>query len=183
MVRSFIAIDIDNEEVVRKIVSFQRELIKYGKFKIVKPENLHITLKFLGEIDPAKIDVITGILDKIESDKFEIIFRGLGCFPSPSRPNVVWVGVMEENSSLLNIWSYIEDQLQRYGFQRERRGFKPHLTIARVKFISNRQGFRNMIYKYHEFELGVQRVASIKLKKSTLTPTGPVYDDLHVKVL
>jgi len=181
MVRTFIAIDIEDENVVQGIVSFQRELVKYGKFKIVKPENLHITLKFLGEVDPSKIGIIAEVLDNIETDTFEICFRGLGCFPSPARPNVVWVGVSEDNSSLLHIWSYIEDQLQKYGFQRERRGFKPHLTIARVKFISDRQGFRNLIYRYRGFELGVQKVSSIKLKKSVLTPTGPVYSDLHVK--
>lgn len=183
MVRAFIAVDIESEETIKNIISLQRELEKFGKFKIVSPENLHITLKFLGEIDPSKVDLVSEILGRLEAEGFTIELKGVGCFPSPSRPNVVWIGVTEGYEQLMHIWKFVEDNLSRHGFQRERRGFKPHLTVARVKFIINRQGFRRLVETHRNLKLGKEKVRTVKLKKSTLTPTGPIYSDLYVKTL
>jgi len=104
--RSFIAVDISQEEIVEKLVKIQSYLKNTNAhMKLVEPENFHITLKFLGEISPSDVNLISNVLKKILADEvqFEISIEGIGAFPTMTKPRVVWVGIKEGGEALRRI--------------------------------------------------------------------------------
>ncbi|MDW8083861.1 MAG: RNA 2',3'-cyclic phosphodiesterase [Candidatus Caldarchaeum sp.] len=181
MVRAFFAVDVEEESVVRNIVSFQNELLRVGAngLKPVEPENLHITLLFLGELNEAEVNLAAKALETIESKSFEIEFGGTGYFPGGSRINVIWVGIRSGVEELKNIHSNLKRRLPSFRLEDDK--FVPHLTVCRVKFVRNKAGLLEAIAKNVPTTFGNQRVEKISLKKSVLTSTGPVYSDLAVK--
>ena len=135
--RCFIAIEIP-ETIRGAIVSSLDSLKKSGAdVKWVSPENIHITLQFLGETEEALIPVIKEALDKIllPYSPFYIKIAGVGCFPDARRPRVIWVGT-EESQPVINLHGDIAKGMAKLGYREEERNFTPHLTIGRVK--SNR---------------------------------------------
>jgi 2'-5' RNA ligase len=183
VLRAFIAVDVDNPEVVGKVVEVQRELERAGQngLKNVEPENLHLTLRFLGEIDEADVKVVKAALEFLDVKPFTLEFRGLGYFPGGGRVNVVWAGVEGDVNVLRNVFEKVEGGLRALKLERER--FSPHLTICRVKYVRDRQSLFDVIAKHSNTYFGRQHVYKISLKKSTLTPTGPIYSDVWVKKL
>jgi len=183
LVRAFIAVDIYDEEAVRKILAVQDELqrVNPNGLKPVEPENLHITLRFLGEIDEETVQYVVGVLEKLDEKPFTVSLEGLGYFPGSGRINVVWVGVSEGGEQLTRIYNWIEKELAGLRLERER--FTPHLTICRIKSVRDRNALLAVIEKNRSTEFGKQLVDKVSLKKSVLTPTGPVYSDIMVKRL
>ncbi len=178
--RTFVAVDIEDEIVRSRIVDIQSEISSSSaKIKLVEPENLHITLKFLGEVDEARIPVIVNSLEEAlkGSKGFKIRLERVGAFPRVSRPNVIWVGVSDGREPLIKLANLVEDALKRIGFPKEKRPFEPHLTIARVKYRSS--DLPSLIMKVEETIVGEVEVREVRLKKSTLTPKGPIYETLH----
>lgn len=174
--RGFIAIEIEPDS---SILSLMRDISRSGvKVKAVEKENMHLTLKFLGEIDEEQVEMISeGMrsLDKYVS--FSINLHRVGAFPSNSRPKVIWVGV-DYPDVLEDIWRNIEDISEKAGIERERRGFSPHITLARVKDNRNAWRLRDLIDEHRNDDFGERRVMEIKLKESVLTPSGPIYSDV-----
>ncbi|MEM1964732.1 MAG: RNA 2',3'-cyclic phosphodiesterase [Candidatus Caldarchaeum sp.] len=183
MVRAFIAVDVVDENVVRQVVSVQNELSRFGGngLKHVEPENLHLTLRFLGEIEDAGVEIASEALRKVQASPFTITFSGLGYFPGGGRVNVIWVGVTEGADKLEDIHSQLEKNLANMRLEKER--FSPHLTICRVKFVKDRNGLLSVISKNSKTFFGSQRVERIALKKSVLTSSGPIYSDIMVRKL
>jgi len=179
-IRSFIAIDIEDPEVISKILSIQEEICSSSaKLKPVERENLHLTLKFLGEVEESKLGHVMNIMDDIlkKFPQFRMKLKGVGAFPTINRPNVVWIGAEEGREAFVRVASELDRALSKMGFQREK-GIEPHLTIARVKGpIGN---LPEIIRKLSDIEIGYIDVREVKLKKSTLTPKGPIYEDMHV---
>ncbi len=174
------AVDLDDELIRSKIIDIQREISSSSaKIKLVEPENLHITLKFLGEVEEARIPVIVKALEGALKgvSKFRVKLEGVGAFPRVSRPNVIWVGVSEGRDPLIRLANLVEDALKKVGFPKEKRPFEPHLTIARVKYRSS--DLPGLITKVKGVEIGEIEVREVKLKKSTLTSKGPIYETLH----
>ena len=140
---------------------------------------MHITLQFLGETEESLIPDIKGALNKIFApySSFYIKIADVGCFPSGRRPRVIWVG-MKESQSLINLYKDIANEMVRFGYQKEERGFTPHVTIGRVK--SNRD-LGELLRKLEEFKVADFpdfEVRHITLMKSELKPSGAKYYSL-----
>ncbi|WP_292366109.1 MULTISPECIES: RNA 2',3'-cyclic phosphodiesterase [unclassified Methanoculleus] len=174
MVRTFVAIDLPEE--IRERARESQEILRRseGRLAIVDPANLHITVKFLGEVDPALIEPIVEALRTVRADPFEMTVGHAVCNP-PRRPRVVWCDVADAGESAA-LARQVDDLLAPLGFSREKRPFRPHVTLARVKEFHPSQ-CREAASTPRE-PLGTCRVESIKLKKSMLTPRGSIYEDL-----
>jgi 2'-5' RNA ligase len=176
LMRTFIAIEIDNHEVLGSIKKIQSEL--NIKAKPVSTESIHFTIFFLGEISDSMSQNVQDVLSSIEFPTFEVIIVGIGVFPKPSFPRVIWVGTDSEGGKkLIELASIVEEKLSRLGFQKDK-PFKPHATIFRVK--NKIDNISDELKKYAHYTFGVQKVSEIKFKKSVLTSEGPIYSDLQV---
>lgn len=179
-VRSFIAFDVDNENVVRRLADAQKELTDTGAdLKLVKPQNVHVTLRFLGEISSTMVDRVHEEMSEVKFKPFEIELRGMGAFPNLRRPRVVWIGIKKGASELVDISDQLEPRLNRLGFAPEKRGFSPHITVARVRTGRCKEALAQRIIERSDYDYGVIKADSLKLKKSVLTPKGPVYSVLR----
>lgn len=179
--RSFIAIELP-EKVKSALTELQREL-KQCKADIrwVKPDNIHLTLKFLGDTDEKSLDSIVEELKAACSGykRFDLETRGVGVFPDMRAPRVLWVGI-SDNDSLTGLQKSIEDGLAKLGFTTEKRRFRPHLTIGRFRSFSGKEGLYDKIEGYKNLSLGLIEVKSIFLIKSELTPSGAEYTKIAV---
>ena len=181
LIRTFIAVDFDNPAIVSKVQDVQRELINSGiAMKPVEPRNLHVTLWFLGEIDRGRLNLVLENAGKVVFKPFDLKVEGVGYFPGGSRINVIWLGIKDPENGLKNILDQLLEKLTKLGFRYDERGFTPHLTIGRVKFIRDKQSAIQKLDKLRDLYFGEQHVDSFKVKKSTLTPRGPIYADLLV---
>lgn len=182
MVRSFICVEIKNNEVVRKIDSIVSEIGQFKGIRPVKSSQLHLTLKFLGEVPESRLPSIKQAIEQVIFPSFEISLEELGCFPNLNYIRVVWIGIREGSNNLKQLANIIEEKLTAIGFPKEKRGFSPHLTLARVKKLQNsdKRKVTTLIQSSKETSFGIQIIEEFILKKSTLTPKGPIYEDLYV---
>ncbi len=180
-IRAFVAVDIDEGDVVERVVDVQRTIAKVGAdVKFVEPNNLHITLRFMGEISPRNLDLAKKALSGLRYQRFRVRLTGLGAFPSVSSPRVLWIGISEGVEQLRELRGLVEGAVGRYAAHREEREFSPHLTIGRVRGPGNRNRLVDVLRQLAGAEFGVQPIDSVKLKRSTLTPRGPIYEDILV---
>lgn len=175
--RGFIAIDIAS---FQKLSDFINEIKNSSaNIKTVEPENIHITLKFLGDTNEEKIDTINEIIiNSVKEIKpFDIKLKSTGFFPNQNYIKVVWVGI-QNTEQIQIIAEKIDKKLAEIGFNREKRKFSAHLTIARVRSAKNKEKLIQIINKYKDVEFATIAVDKIKLKKSVLTQKGPIYSTL-----
>jgi 2'-5' RNA ligase len=181
VVRAFIAIKID-PEVAQRIGAVQSKLDKnLGGIRWVKPENLHLTLKFLGPVSDEKVAPIAETLERALHSlaRFSVSCRGLGVFPDIRRAKVLWVGL--EGKPLSALAATTDDALATLGFAREKREFKPHLTIGRWRESAGRPDrLRRELETGKEQDFGPSQMNEVILFKSVLKPTGAVYTPLKV---
>jgi RNA 2',3'-cyclic 3'-phosphodiesterase len=179
MVRCFIAIECNDAQVITGIRQVQGVLDSAGaQIKNVEPENIHLTLKFLGEISQSQVEEVANVVKSISFDPFRFKVEGVGAFPNLRRPSVIWAGIKEDGANLETIFNEIEQDLSRLGFSRESRSFNPHLTISRVRGGRNRAQLVEEILRLENFVFGQVLVEHVFLKKSVLTPQGPIYSNL-----
>jgi len=179
IIRSFIAFDIEDENIIRELGKIQSSLLECNaNIKLVEPENIHITIRFLGEIPTTMIEKIYNEMNKVVFTPFEIEIKGLGAFPSIRHINVVWAGIGKGVNELRNIYYQLEPNLQKLGLRPDEKGFSPHITIARVKS-GGREKIAQIIKKYEDYRFGVINAKCLRLKKSVLTPRGPIYSTLR----
>lgn len=171
-VRTFIAVDFPSE-IVKEVARVQSVLDK-KQFtgKLTESGNLHLTLKFLGEIDGRKLGSVRKALREVAFEKFEARLAEPGTFNHRGKPSIVWIKI--GGKGIFELQSCVDEALEKAGFRKERR-FMSHLTIARVKYVKAKQEFREYVSN-----LGVKKlfwkVKEFKLMKSELKPTGPVYE-------
>lgn len=180
--RAFVAADMEPQEALKKILT---ELRRTGAgLKVVKPELLHVTLKFLGDIDEGLEDQISSRIEGAVKDikPFDVRLVGMGAFPSLSNIRVVWVG-MEDAGILAGIAQRLDESLGDLGFERDRKGFKPHLTVARARTPTGLGSVQGILKERAASDFGTYKVGSIRLKKSVLCPSGPVYSDVREIIL
>ena len=178
-IRSFIAFDIDNQAVLKKMIDVQNLLVKTGaNLKLVKPENIHMTMRFLGNITPPMVEKIFEEMKKVQFVPFDVRLQGIGAFPHLRYPRVVWVGMTEGADQMRGIFSQLEPRLRGLGFAPDRKGFSPHLTIARVRSGRGKTELVECINENANCEFGMVRAECLRLKKSDLTPKGPIYSTL-----
>ncbi len=185
LVRVFIAVDIEDPLLLSRLERLRDSLEGTGvPMKPVETENMHITIRFIGEIPESRIeDIISTALDPINVAPFTIKLAGLGGFPNPYRPRVVWVGVSQGAEGLEAINHIVETGLRKAGFRPERQEFHAHVTLARIKGTRNLEKMVKMMISYRDVEIGEMLVDKVRLKKSTLTRKGPIYETLYEKRL
>ena len=187
LIRSFYAIPV-SPNCRQKFNTIEQELKKVlpSGIRWVSTDNLHVTLKFLGEFDSKLIPKIYKLLETGLSTKnqFEMIFQNLGVFPKTQKPKVVWIG-LGNPIELINIFNEIESAVNELGYPKEERGFSPHVTIGRVKnHASDLSKIAAIIYKLNIGEICRSHADRVVFYQSSLTPTGPVYSELfhiHLK--
>lgn len=184
MIRTFVAVELPTGimEQLRKTSSELKQLDLKASYP--RPDSVHLTLKFLGNIEEQKVPEIALNLDEISHfAPFPVTLAELGVFPHLGNPRVVWVGI-RASSELAHLQKQVESQLTGIGFARENRPFKPHLTLARIK---SRRNIAALIQKIREegkaLVLGEVLVDRFHLYKSTLRPEGAQYEKLHTVVL
>ena len=181
--RTFIALEIPRElqQIIHKETVPLRKSIG-GLVRWVPPENMHLTLKFLGNISPASVDILTQMIRAEANSCHSFIMQvgGLACFPSPKRPRVLYIG-LQAPADLEALQHGIESATQRLGYEAEARNFSPHLTIGRVRqniSTSDQHKIRRAIEEIQIDSLGTARVDSVHLYNSDMKPTGSVYTRL-----
>ncbi|MFQ5980543.1 MAG: RNA 2',3'-cyclic phosphodiesterase [Candidatus Heimdallarchaeota archaeon] len=186
--RAFVSIDVEDSQIVQGIQDIQAKIAQPG-IRLVNPSIIHLTIKFLGEIPPEKGQQIATILTEIVTDfpPFEISFIGFGVFPNLRRPRVVWIGVQEEDNKdhLKGLAAAVDRGLHAIGFPAEKRPFSSHLTIGRVKFAKPplHKQLRDLSEEWADESVGKMVVNEIRLKSSTLTPKGPIYETVATATL
>jgi len=190
--RVFIAVDL-SEELRTKLAEINNEFAELGlrgAVKFVDANQAHQTVKFLGEVPEDGVERIKSALAEISKKPFDIELRGVGFFPeaSPDRVRsirVIWVGIRKGAEELKALQEDVEWALHDLGFPLEKR-FSAHVTLCRVKrpLKSTEIGrIVKMIAELRDVYVGKMLVEELKLKKSTLTPKGPIYEDIYVKRL
>ncbi len=174
MMRVFVAIEITNNEVINSIEKFQNE-VKIDA-KPVGSRNFHFTLQFIGEVSEEMSQKIIQSLQKIEFSGFDIILKGVGAFPKPQSPRVIWIGTDEHGGSMLvQLSKKVKKALEPLGFFPDK-PFKPHITVFRIK--KKIGDITKELENRKTVNFGIQKVLNIKLKKSELTSNGPIYSAL-----
>ena len=174
--RLFVAIEM--EKHVRENALSLRQLVQVGEAKIrwVSAENVHITLKFLGEVPQERLSDVQQAVNRIavQSRSFELVVENFGCFPPRGQVRIIWAGVKTSGDELFCLAKCCEEEFERLGFKREERDFSPHLTIGRVQYDSSRGGLRHDVANAALPSVS-QRVDSISLYQSVLGPSGANY--------
>lgn len=154
-------------------------------FRWVLPSHLHATLKFLGDVPEAKLDAVFGALTSATAAQppFVLKARSLGCFPSPTRPRVLWMGLDDPHHGLDNVYQQLEGALADVGFPLEARPFHPHLTLARIRRPTSCPPFSALLSTYKTRCFGDIGVDRIEVFQSQLQPTGAIYTVLHTALL
>ncbi len=188
MIRAFIALELKDEDTIKSISSFTSRMKQnQTRVKIIEPQNLHLTVKFLGDISESVSPKIYKILQEeinetlFKGKTFEYKLTGAGQF---SKFSVLWIGLKGDIGFLQKIKDTIENKLNtQLKIQKDKRTqFKPHLTIGRLR--NNRtnyktfDSFKNLINENKQKPFGTFSISEIKLKKSVLTQKGPIYSDL-----
>jgi len=179
-IRSFIAVVLP-PSIVDYINNIKETLYPY-RFKIrwVKPENIHLTLKFLGDINAADIEAAGAAMDRAveETAPITLSVKGAGVFPGIKRPRVVWLGMGGQVPLLIALQKVLDENLAAAGFEKEKRPFKAHLTLGRVKGAIDAAMLGKALSEMMNFESTPFVVDRIFLIKSELKPSGPVYTKL-----
>ena len=172
------AVDVDRR-LSYKIQKIQKDLIKTdAPLKLVEPENLHFTFKFFGDITKEQseeiINITQGKLEKYQS--FPLDIKGIGVFPHPGYMRVIWLGI-KDPEKFSQMQKDLDEEYVKLGFKKER-SYTPHLTIARVKGSHNKEFLADKMDQLKDIDIGEMTVEKLVLKKSELTPVGPIYTDV-----
>jgi len=178
-VRCFIAVEVEDAVILDALGRVQAGLKGTGAdLKAVERENIHMTLRFLGDVGEGILEDVKGLVSELEFAPFSMELEGIGVFPNLGRPRVVWVGLTKGAEELAGIFNILEPALVGMGFKPEGRGFRPHITIARVRSGRNRAQLVEEVLNYRGDYFGEFEARHVRLKKSVLTPRGPVYTTL-----
>jgi len=179
-IRTFIALELP-QEMKKALADLQAELrSRTDCVRWVKPEHIHLTLKFLGPTEEGLVEPVARILSNLAQGvtPFRTQIAGLGAFPNSRNPKVMWVGMPGEQGSLLKFQQQLEDALAPVGFAKEKRLFAPHLTLGRVKEGKGKRELEQLIETYQSKNLGNFAADKIIFFRSDLQPSGPVYSAL-----
>ena len=180
-IRAFLAVD-PPEEIFREIIGIQERLKKTikGDIRWVRPEGIHLTLKFFGYVyqsDVANISLV--VKNNVAYMKTLMLnVRNVGAFPTTTRPRVLWLGIDGDTDPLISLQAEMDTGFQEYGFKKEDRPFRPHLTLARVKEPKGLIGLAEAVKENGDYVAGSFSVSGLTLFKSDLKPTGAIYTKL-----
>jgi 2'-5' RNA ligase len=169
--RLFLAINLP-DELKKQLFEMAQPLKDFGKLKLVEEGNIHLTLKFLGEVKESEVSDLTEDLRSVKFESFPVTLRGVGVFPNKNYIRVVWVGCGKGSEEIITLHNGLETALR--GFKKDR-DFHPHATIARVKFPEDTHGLIKFIEENSSKEFGKSKAESFDLMKSELGSEGPKY--------
>jgi len=184
-IRVFIAIEIDSE-IKNKLSEYLSKLKRTGAdAKWVFPENIHLTLKFIGYIEKEALIHLNRIInDAVFSiEPFSISIGNIGAFPSLMKPRVVFACVQEHGNNLIEIYEKLDKGVEQLGIKKESKKYVGHITLGRVRSQKNISKLKNTLNSGTECCFGYERVTSLSLIQSKLTPTGPLYTRLNNFIL
>lgn len=182
MVRVFVSMDIEKEDVSRRILEIQRRMIEtQADLKLVDTKTLHLTIFFIGEVPESMVSTVCESLSRVKGSPVEIELRGLGAFPMVSQPRVVFAKIGRGAEKLVERAKQASEALSKIGF-RMNEPFSPHLTIARVRSRLNTDKLALFIKSNGDILIGEALTSRLRLKKSTLTPRGPIYETIWEKI-
>jgi len=180
--RLFIAIQVRDEILDSLGKGVERLRETRAAVRWVKPGGIHLTVRFLGETGPDRVHALVGTISAV-CDKFEpfpLWVTGMGAYPDLRRPRVVWAGV-EESSGILNrLWMSTEKAVSEIGWEKEKRGFSPHITLGRVKGPINITRLTEVMQSLENEHWGEQEVRDLILYRSQLKPEGIIYEKVQV---
>ena len=179
-IRTFIALELP-PAVIALLHKVQQDLKRLKiRARWVRPENIHLTLKFLGDVSPDRIDKIGAAMTAaaVEFPPVTLAVRGIGVFPGIKRPRVIWVGLGGDIRSLLALQSRLEQELAGAEFPKDKRSFKAHLTLSRISQSASPEVIRQMIRQYASLNSDKFICDQVFLFKSDLQPSGAVYSKL-----
>ena len=180
-IRTFIAIELD-ASIQKALQNIQDQLKKAQcEVKWVKPENIHVTLKFLGDISSDQVELIEQILERTLAPfrSFPMEITHVGAFPKIENPHIIWVGTNPQQHTVKDMALFLEKQLEMAGFKKEDRDFAPHITIGRLKLSTNKPALVKAIKSVAIAPPLLQLVQKITLFKSTLSSQGSIYEALR----
>lgn len=175
--RGFIAVEVPVTDQIKK---FQHDINQTeANVKLVEPENIHITLKFLGDTPVNQVDAIESIMHDAVSTvkKHKITLESTGVFPNENFIKVIWIGI-HGTEWLSKMADALNQKCTKIGVKKDKRGFSAHLTIGRMKSARGKEQIVDLLRTYEDTLFAEIPVDSIHLKKSTLTPDGPIYETL-----
>jgi len=185
LLRAFLASELPTalQDRIQSATAGLRQALREDLIRWVPAHNVHLTLKFLGDVSPAGVGMIEQMLttEAAQFTTFDIQVEGLGCYPNPKRPRVLWVG-LKAPSELASLQRAIEAGAARLGYESEERGFSPHLTIGRVRqnvSSGDIQKIRAALENNQIGSLGTVRVDTVYLFRSELRPEGSIYTPLY----
>jgi 2'-5' RNA ligase len=177
-IRTFIAVDL-GKELRSRCIDMQETLARSGaNVKWVEPENLHITLLFLGEVEDRDVPAVcrTVALVAGRHESFTLGVESVGCFPNPRRPRVVWAGIGEGKEELVALHDALEPPLQELGcYRREERQFTPHATLGRVQGDQATDALATALARKADWHGGTVEVRELLVFSSELMREGPIY--------
>lgn len=180
MIRSFVAIPLERD-LLNRIDKFQRELRGLpADVKWVHVHSIHLTLKFLGDIEETRVEELGGAIERASEGftPWRIPVKGAGAFPSLRNPRVVWIGMQDQSGELVRLQGRIEREFSRLGFAEEGRPFSPHLTLGRVRSGRGKEDLVRALAGETHREFGEIAIAKVVLFRSELKPSGAVYTSL-----
>ncbi len=184
LLRAFLASEIPPplQDKIHSATAALHQALRDDLIRWVPPHNVHLTLKFLGDVSPSGIELIKQMLltEAGGFPAFDVQVEGLGCYPNPRRPRVLWVG-LKAPAELASLQRAIESAAARLGYESEERGFSPHLTIGRVRQNASSADLQKIRAALEEHEVGLlgrARVDAVHLFKSELRPEGSIYTRL-----
>jgi len=176
--RTFVAVEVASKDAIKSMLDFQQSLLNAGlNAKPISSNQFHFTVMFLGEINEVMLDSIKSKLIDMKFDPLQVTYTGVGAFPSFKSPRIIWIGVDDASApKLIQLAKEVETRLNSLGFKSDK-PFTPHITLFRVK---DRIHDARNIMEHKDRSFGNDLLNEVKVKKSDLTPNGPVYSDLFV---
>jgi 2'-5' RNA ligase len=179
-IRAFVALKL-TEKIISSIKKIQDDLKLYGfPVRWVRPEKMHLTMKFFGEISESDINNIKAAMNNCAGSyaPLSLSAKGLGIFPGISRPRIIWTGISGEASRLFDLRNALEKRFEEIRFKKEERPFKGHLTLGRFRERADSGKLVEALKKFQSFESEIFVAGGISLYKSDLRPEGPEYTEL-----
>jgi 2'-5' RNA ligase len=179
-VRTFVCIEVP-ASIRERIGETQKQLRNIGsRVSWANTANIHLTMKFLGDVPVARLPKVFDAVDRavIGVDEFEIEVGGTGCFPSPRRPRVLWIGIHQPSTGLMELHTSVEEQMVVAGFPPEGKRYSPHLTIGRVREPERAADLGEALVAA-SFPPERFLVRHVIVMRSDLRPTGSVYTPQH----
>jgi len=178
-IRVFLSLDIEDTNLLTRITHIQEQLDRQAaKMKLVEQENIHFTWRFFGDTPISKIEDIHQELLKLKFDPIPIQISGVGAFPNVRKPRVIWVGVTQNVDKVCELKKMTDELLANLKYSIEKKKFIPHATIARIRAIRDRHQLFENLESLADESVGTMTVSNIRMTRSTLTQSGPIYETL-----